>query len=95
LLSVRRHAISRICSLWLIALILIPFTAPFRTFDLAGSTSHSYDGLPKDKVDSDDKLAALGDTTLPLPSRDVIVATPFVRVSQLQGDPLQVTVLRL
>jgi hypothetical protein len=58
IVSMRQLTISRICALWLVALILVPFTAPFKTYDLGHSSSDgSLDWLPKDKSDSGEKLA--------------------------------------
>ena len=47
---VRRHAISRVCALTFIALILTPFTAPFPSYHLAGSapSQHPFEAIPKD-----------------------------------------------
>jgi hypothetical protein len=54
---VRRHATARISALWLIALILLPWTAPFRTFDLSHSSGHQrFETVPKDKADGDATL---------------------------------------
>jgi hypothetical protein len=94
--SLRRHTISRICALWLITLILLPFTAPFKSYDLGNSTSdRSHDGLPKDKTDSDQKVAAPSDWFLFPPARNIIVVKHFARVSPVKEHQLQSTVLRL
>ena len=53
------HPIAKLSALWLFLLILIPFTAPFRTIDLSGSPlSHQSDGIPKDKSDADGAILA-------------------------------------
>ena len=94
--TLRRSAIAKIAALLLVALSLLPFSAPFKTFDLGSSHSDgSHDGLPKDKVDSDEQLAGPpGESLSPLHLTFVAVA-PFVRPSQLEERPFSATVLRL
>jgi hypothetical protein len=92
----RRHAIAEICALWLVTLILTPCTAPFKTYDLAKSQSdHSYDGLPKDKVGSDDKLANLSDESPTPPVLDIVRVKPFVSPNQIEEHRLRTTILRV
>ena len=92
----RRHTISKICALWLITLILTPFTAPFKSFDLANATSdRSHDGLPKDKTDSDQKVADPSDWFLFPPALNTIFVKPFARLSRIEVHQLQSTILRL
>ena len=66
--------------MWLVALILVPFTAPFKTYDLGHSSSDgSLDWLPKDKSDSGEKLAP--------PDPWLVIPTPLtiVRVTNVAG----------
>lgn len=95
-IALRRRAIAKIAALFLVALSVLPFSAPFKTFDFASSHSDgSHDGLPKDKVDSDEQLASPPDDSL-IPAHLTIVAVaPFVRPSQLEEHPFAATVLRL
>jgi hypothetical protein len=94
--GVRRHPISRVCAILSIALILIPFTAPFKTFDLGSPTSgHSQDGLPKDKTDSDNKVGEPVHVFLVTRALSATSSLPFVRPEQVQEHPLQRAVLRL
>ena len=76
--GLRRRTISRVCALWIIGLILIPFTAPFKTYQLEGSgqnSASSHDGLPKDKAATDEKLAGVSHAAqLPPPFRVVVVS---------------------
>jgi hypothetical protein len=96
IISLPRLTISRICALWLITLILLPFTAPFKSYDLANSTSdRSHDGLPKDKTDSEQKVAGPSDWFLFPPARNTIVVKHFARLSLIEEHPLQSTILRL
>ena len=94
--SVRRDAFSKICALWVVSLILIPFTAPFKTYELASSrTDHgSHDGLPKDKIATDEKAVSQSDHSRVPPTLD-IVDNPFTRPHSIEAPRLQPTVLRL
>jgi hypothetical protein len=89
------HTFAKVCALVFLALILIPFTAPFRTIDLAGSHSdRAHDGLPKDKTGSDDKVApsaaSLGPQTLM-----IVTVKAVARVHQIQEPPRRLTILRI
>ncbi len=81
--ALRRHTISRIAALWLLSLILIPFTAPFRTFDLASSpVGQRYDTIPKDKADCDDAVPPPPmQVPLVLAPSDVIVSSPLASIA--------------
>jgi hypothetical protein len=94
----RRHAIARLSAVAFIALILLPFTAPFPTYQLDPAHGHPYDALPKEyknKVDSDDGLIlpSLGDAAIPALGQ--IAVQPLVRSNPIVDPPLQHTVLRL
>ena len=92
----RRLAISKICALWIAALILLPFTAPFKTVDLPNSQSAgSHDALPKDKVDADDKTVAPTDGSLLPPSLRIVVVRSVARQDQVDQHLLQHAILRL
>ena len=94
---VRRHAFSKICTLWIVSLILLPFTAPCKTYELASSrTDHgSHDGLPKDKIATDEKAVSQSDHSRVPPALDIIVDNPFTRPHPIEAPRLQPTVLRL
>jgi hypothetical protein len=49
--ELRAHLLSKLAAITFMVLILLPFTAPFRSFDLAQSSSHASDALPKDVKD--------------------------------------------
>jgi hypothetical protein len=54
---VRRLTVAKVCAMWLIALVLLPWTAPFRTLDVSHSSGRQrFETLPKDKVDGDAAL---------------------------------------
>jgi len=94
--GVRQHLMSRVCAIWCIGLILIPFTAPFKTFDLKSSTSHhSDDGLPKDKTDSDNAVGEPAQVFLLTRAPHATGSLPFARLNQIQAHPTQRAVLRL
>jgi hypothetical protein len=93
---VRHHLVSRVCAIWCIGLILTPFTAPFKTFDLNRSTSHhSDDGLPKDKTDSDNAVGEPAPIFLLTRSPHATGSLPLARLNQIQAHPVQCVVLRL
>jgi hypothetical protein len=94
--SLRRYTISKLWALCLVLLIVSPFSAPFKTVDLASSHGDSSPGnLPKDKVNSDEDFVGPPDATLVLPALTIVVVAPFLRPSQLEEQPLSSTVLRL
>ena len=65
--SLRRYTISKFSALCLVLLIVSPFSAPFKTVDLASSHGDSSPGnLPKDKVDSDEDFVRPPDAALVL-----------------------------
>jgi hypothetical protein len=95
----RQHAISKACALWFIVLIVLPFTAPFATFQLNhSSNANPCDALPKDlkdKVGSDDKLALPSSwSVVPRPLTVVIVGS-LPPLNQPKEHLPQHTVLRL
>ena len=94
----RRHAIARLSALAFIALILLPFTAPFPTYHLDPGHGQPYDALPKEyksKLDSDDGLVLPVDDCLGVPALRQVIARSFLRSSLTVEPPLQHTVLRL
>jgi hypothetical protein len=81
--------------LWLITNILLPFTAPFRTYDLTPSSNQrAGDTLFKDKLDSDDKVA-LGDDRPILAPAWAPVVHASVAANQVTARRVIVTVLRI
>jgi len=92
--GLRRHLVSRLAAVWLVTLILLPFTAPFATYQPASSSSHSLDGIPKEKTGSDDKLIVPLQVSLFLTVRPLVTASADVE-SQLQAHPRHQTVLRI
>jgi hypothetical protein len=95
-IGLRRRTISKISALCLVALGLLPFTAPFKTFDFASSRSDgSHDSLPKDKVDPDEQLASPPDESLIPPHLTIVGVAPFTRPSQHEEHPFFSMALRL
>ena len=88
--------VSKVCALSIITLVLIPFTAPFKTYELSGSRSdHAHDGLPKDKIDSDEKLVDLSGDSLTAPALNIFPVEPPTRPKQIGERQLQTTILRI
>ena len=89
---IRRHIFAKLSALFLLALILSPFTAPFATYDL--SPVH-HDILIKDKTETDPVLL------VPPVSADWLSAAPRLlaarspRVLLIEPRPPRHTVLRL
>jgi hypothetical protein len=95
--GLRRHTISRVCALWIVALILIPFTAPFKTYELRGSShdASSHDGLPKDKAATDEKLAGLPHASQFAPPLRIVVVSLVTRRTDGGHHQPRSTILRL
>jgi hypothetical protein len=98
----RRHAISKACAFTFLTLILLPFTAPFPSYDLWDSVhAHPHHALPndikdiKDRLGDDDKLAELAPWSLVAPILDIIRLRDDRRASQLAPQPPSHIVLRL
>ena len=94
--SLRHCAIAKISAGCLIVLSVLPFSAPFKTFDLVTHDSHGPDGsLPKDKADSgDESVGVTNESLIPPPLKAVVIAV-FVCSSQCDSHPLLSTVLRV
>jgi hypothetical protein len=92
----RQHLISKICALSIITLVLVPFTAPFKTFGLAGpSSGHSHDGLPKHKIDADEKLVGVCNESLVAPVQNIAAIEPARGRNQVEERQVHATILRL
>jgi hypothetical protein len=94
----RRHAIAKLSALAFIALILLPFTAPFPTYWLDQGHSRPYDALPKDfknKLDSDDGLILPADVSVSLPALAELPVRVFSHSHQIASYPLHHTILRV
>ncbi len=91
-----QHRISRFCAVALVTLIFLPVTAPFKTIDLAGSsTTGAYDWLPKDKIDFDEKDGPPSDWFLPSLALNSAGSPRVVRPNQIQAHPSQRAILRV
>ena len=89
---------AKLCAISFITLILLPFTAPFPTYQLDRGRSHPYDALPKEfknKIESDESLILPTDWQLLLTALPEISISPFVRSNQSANRALQRTILRL
>jgi hypothetical protein len=82
--------------LFIVTLSLLPFSAPFKTIDLVSSdSSHSHEGLPKDKLDSDEHVLGVPDESFVPPQLMFVVVAAFARSSQIEERPISSLVLRL
>jgi hypothetical protein len=98
LARVRQHAIARLSALAIITLILLPFTAPFPTYELDPAHGHPYDALPKEyknKLDSDDGLILPAICCASIPALSQVAVRPGLRLTAIVEPPPQHTVLRL
>lgn len=94
----RRHAVAKIFAFAIVALILVPFTAPFPTYQLDLWHGHPYDALPKEsksKLESDDTLILPSDCPLSVPALSEVFVSSFVCSDQIADHPLHHAVLRL
>ena len=80
------YTISKICALVFLALILVPFTAPFRTFELPSPHSdRSHNGLPKVKIGSDEKLVSSPAVSMGPPALTIVTVKAPARLDQDPG----------
>jgi hypothetical protein len=94
--GLRRHLISKVCALSIITLVLVPFTAPFKTYALVGSSNgHAHDGLPKYKIASDEKLVGVSNESLVEPAPNIVGIEPSTHLNQIEERQLQATILRI
>lgn len=94
--NLREHTISKICAFVFLALILVPFTAPFRTFELPNPNGdRSHDGLPNDKIGSDEKLVALPGASVGPAPLTIATVKAAIRPRQIQEPPRRSAILRI
>jgi len=94
--SLRHRAIAKIAAGCLITLSVLPFAAPFKSFDFAAHDSHCPDGnLPKDKADCGDECVDVTDESLIPPPLKAVVVAVFACSSQRDCHPLLSAVLRV
>jgi hypothetical protein len=90
-----RRALSRLAATVLITSILLPFTAPFKTYELTSSRKdQSGDQFYKDKL-SDDKVVVGGDRGVAPAALTVVAATEPSAADQIIAHRILVTVLRI
>jgi hypothetical protein len=95
----RGHALSRLSALAIIVLILLPFTAPFPTFQPGTqSDSQPYDASLKDvkeKVGADAQFGISGHWSIVPPASSVAVAIDLLQSNRSVLDAPQHAVLRI
>ena len=90
-----RLAISKIAAVTLLALILLPFTAPFKTYELSSPQDQSFDQLVKAKFGADDKLVGVTESS-PIPQAlNIVVSSAPRLINQVDQPQVHSTVLRL
>ena len=97
--SLRRHSFSQLCALAFVALILVPFTAPFPTVHLdTTSAGHSFDALPKDVKEQsgpDDEFIVLSMVSVAPPGVKPCAVESLGDSSQVNHAPPRDTILRV
>jgi len=92
----RHSAIAKIVAVWFVAMIVLPFTAPFQSYELTdSSSSSSHQALPKDKSDSDDNLVPPPDWCPAPPPLNVVGIGRRAHSGCVDHHSLDHTVLRL
>jgi len=95
----RQHAIAKLSAIAFIALVLMPFTAPFPTYQLDSAHGSPFDApLPKEfknKLDSDDGLILPSIDCTCVPGLSAVTIRPLLLSNLIVGPSLQHTVLRL
>ena len=99
LADIRGQGVSKAFAVVFTILILLPFTAPFPTYDL----QHSFNGQPldtipkdvKDKSGTDDKVALPVERSAVVPTLAVLADGRIHRSTQFDQPPTQHTILRL
>jgi hypothetical protein len=94
-IRLHHRTISKFVALCLVVLGLLPFSAPFKTFDFADTHSDGPTCSLKDKVGSDEDLVGPPDESLSPPLLTVVVIASFTGSSQVEEHPLSSIVLRL
>lgn len=91
----RRHGIAKISAVWLVVLIVLPFTAPFAVMDLSSpSQTHQAQNLPKGKP-TEEKFAVAGDSLSSIVSVGFVAIDVLFRPLPIHPAPLQRSVLRI
>ena len=95
----RQHGLAKLWALWFVLLILLPFTAPFPTYQLNDpSGGHPYDATPKDvkdKTGSGESLAVPSVWFLLPPTLYIVDGRHLTHSTHPERHPAHHTVLRL
>jgi hypothetical protein len=91
----RLHANAKIAAVWLVVLIVLPFTAPFAVLDLGNpAQTHQVQNLPKGKP-TEEKCAVAVDSSPSISSAGFVQIDFLVRPCPTHAIRLQRTVLRI
>jgi len=92
------RTISRLLAIWLVVLIVLPFTAPWGVCDLGDLTRHQpphSDGLAKTNASPDETIVALPDCPVVGPVLEIVAVKSIDLADLIAPLPLRHTVLRL
>ena len=98
IMPVATRTISRLLAIWLVVLIVVPFTAPWGVCDLADLTGHQpshSDGLAKPNVSPDETIVALTNCTFVGPVLQIVADRSIHLADLIAVAPRRHTVLRL
>ena len=92
------RTISRLLAIWLVVLIVLPFTAPWGVCDLGDLTGHQpshSDGLAKTNISPDEAIVALSSCTFVGPVLQIAAAKSIRFADLVPVAPSRHTILRL
>jgi hypothetical protein len=91
----RLHAIAKITAVWLVVLIVLPFTAPFAVLDLGNpAQTHQVQNLSKGKP-TEEKFAVAVDSSSSIASAGFVAIDFLGRPWPTHAIRLQRTILRI
>ena len=94
-MSLRHRTVSKLFAVWFVITIVLPFTAPFQTWDLTGPVGKApgHDAAPSDKLSKNAAAVAVVACSEPVPRSISLPVRPLVN-RQAHRQVLH-TVLRL
>jgi hypothetical protein len=98
LARLRKHVLARLSAFAFIALILLPFTQPFPTYQLDPAHGQPFDALPKEyksKLEVDGGMLVPALSSAAIPGVSQIIVRPILVIDVLVQPPLHHLVLRL
>jgi hypothetical protein len=85
-MRLRRSLISKLFAVWFVALIVVPFTAPFRAWDPGTPISKptNQDFKASDKLQEDAAIIAFAPSAAPLIAGAVVCAVPPITLAPVR-----------